>query len=130
VSTTLRAWDKLRIVIEILALYARARRDLRRGGLAGSLGSMPRPAERDHQRALAQRLGRAVNRTLSALPWDPPCLVRAVVLARMLARRNVGSKVVLGVQLKRDFTAHAWVEHRGLPLLPAGDYGRGRLAEF
>jgi hypothetical protein len=120
------------LAAEIVVEYLRARRDLRRNGLQGALAAVPRPAERDdareHEHCL--RMGRAVDRTLSLLPSDPRCLIRAVVLARMLARREIGSRLILGVQSAPEFTAHAWVEHRGRPLLPAGDYERGRLAEL
>jgi len=117
---------------EILVEYLLASWTLRRRGLRAALAGVPRPSERDDplEHEISMRMGRAVDRTLSRLPSDPRCLIRAVVLARVLARHGIGSRVVLGVQSAPEFTAHAWVEHRGLPLLPAGDYQRGRLAEF
>jgi Transglutaminase-like superfamily len=123
---------KLRLAAEIVVEYVRAGRDLRRDGLRAALAAVPRPSERDDplEHETSVRMGRAVDRTLSCLPSDPRCLIRAIVLARVLARHGIGSRLVLGVQSVPDFTAHAWVEHRGLPLLPAGDYQRGRLAEF
>ena len=131
-SRPLGATGRLLVVAEILVEYARVRRDLRRHGLQACLAAVPRPAERDDpaDREVGVRMGRAVHRTLSALPSDPRCLTRSLVLARVLARRGVGSRLVLGVQVAPDFTAHAWVELRGQPLLPAGDYERGRLAEL
>ena len=123
---------KLRLVREIVVEYVRATWTLRRRGLGAALAEVPRPSERDDplEHEISMRMGRAVDRTLSSLPSDPRCLIRAVVLARVLARHGIGSRLVLGVQAAPEFTAHAWVEHRGLPLLPAGDYQRGRLAEF
>ena len=123
---------KLRLAGQIVVEYVRARRDLRRHGLHGALDAVPRPSERDDplEHETSVRLGRAVDRTLSCLPSDPRCLIRAIVLARVLARRGIGSRVVVGVHSAPEFTAHAWVEHRGSPVLPALDYERGRLAEF
>jgi transglutaminase superfamily protein len=123
---------KLRLAGEILFEYLRAGWTLRRHGLEAALAAVPRPSEADDPRehATSLRMGRAVDRTLSALPSDPRCLIRAVVLARVLARRGIGSRLVVGVRAAPEFTAHAWVEHLGAPLLPAGDYLRGRLAEF
>jgi len=31
---------------------------------------------------------------------------------------------VIGVMKESDFKAHAWVEHDGMPILPAGPYTR------
>jgi Transglutaminase-like superfamily len=123
---------KLLLAAEIVVEYLRARRDLRKRGLQGALAVVQRPVERDDPREheLCLLMGRAVDRTLSVLPSDPRCLIRAVVLARVLARRGIGSRLILGVQSSPEFSAHAWVEHGGHPLLPAGDYERGRLAEL
>lgn len=123
---------RLLLAAEIVVEYLRARRDMRTGGLQGALAAVQRPAERDDPREhqTCVRLGRAVDRTLSVLPSDPRCLIRAIVLARVLARRGIGSRLILGVRSTPEFSAHAWVEHRGLPLLPAGEYERGRLAEL
>lgn len=124
--------DKALVVLEILAEYARVWWGLRRKGLRDTLAAVARPAERDdaRERMIGMRMGRAVNRTLDPLPSDSRCLIRAVVLARVLARRGVGTRVVLGVKAAPEFSAHAWVEHRGVPLLPAGDYARGKLTEL
>ena len=71
------------------------------------------------------RLGNAVQRTLRALPVDSRCLVTALVLTRMLARRGIDNTFVLGVRSQPRFGAHAWVERRGVPLLPTTpDYHR------
>ena len=123
---------KLRLAAEIVLEYVRASWTLRRHGLEAALAAMPRPSEGDdpRQHEISLRMGRAVDRTLSSLPSDPRCLIRAVVLARVLARRGIGSRLVVGVRTVPEFSAHAWVEHRGMPLLPTGDYQRGRLAEF
>jgi hypothetical protein len=48
---------------------------------------------------------------------DSRCLVRALVLTRMLARRGIESSFVLGVAAQPAFAAHAWLERAGVPLL-------------
>jgi hypothetical protein len=131
-SRRLSVLDKAAVTTEIVVEYLRVRRDLHDSGVEGALAAVPRPAEGNDpaDRAVGIRMGRAVDRTLGALPSDSRCLIRALVLARVLARRGVGSRVILGVHAAPDFTAHAWVEHGGLPLLSPGDYERGRLAEL
>lgn len=68
----------------------------------------------------AQRLGRAVQRILGLLPFDSRCLIRSLVLVRLLSLRGVDASLVIGVAAKPQFAAHAWVELEGVPLLPSG----------
>src|SRR3954452_8617051 len=90
------AWDGSRrlgmagravVGLEIVVEYGRVRRDLRRMGVSDAMAAVTRPAEADdaRERTIAFRIGRAVDLTLSALPSDPRCLIRAVVLSRVLA---------------------------------------------
>jgi hypothetical protein len=72
----------------------------------------------------ARRLGRAVQRTLRLLPTDSRCLIRSLVLTRLLARRSIPNTLVIGVRKTGEFEAHAWIEHGGQPILPAGEYTR------
>ncbi len=76
------------------------------------------------------RLGRAVIRSLRLLPTDSRCLVRSLVLTGLLARRGVGSSLIIGVRPDPEFVAHAWVEYAGEPLLPPGETSLGRLTEM
>ncbi|HEV3321193.1 MAG TPA: lasso peptide biosynthesis B2 protein [Solirubrobacteraceae bacterium] len=78
----------------------------------------------------AHRLGRAVGRTLRLLPGDTRCLARSLVLTRLLARRGIPAKLVIGARADPDFLAHAWVECAGHAVLPAGDGSYGRLVEL
>jgi hypothetical protein len=85
--------------------------------------SHPRgPGFQEHKMAL--RLGRAVVKTLRLLPTDSRCLIRSLVLSRILTRRAIPHTLVIGVRNDPDFMAHAWVEHEGYPVLPAGNYTR------
>jgi hypothetical protein len=67
-------------------------------------------------------LGEAVDWRLRGAPWPwtRTCLRRALVLQRLLAAR--GHAVSLNVGVRRQhgaLEAHAWIEHRGVPLLEA-----------
>ena len=80
------------------------------------------PDFQEHKMAL--RLGRAVVKTLRLLPTDSRCLIRSLVLSRILTRRSIPHTLVIGVRKEPEFIAHAWVEHEGFPVLPAGEYTR------
>ena len=129
--------EKATLAFEIVAAYVQARRLLRRsdlpdvlralrGGGAGASNTTPD----GNQLLLGIRLGRIVGKTLGALPADSRCLVRSLVLTSLLARRGIGSSLVIGVRSEPSFEAHAWVECGRAPLLPTGDDRYGRLAEF
>lgn len=79
---------------------------------------------------VARRLGHAVIRTISPLPSDSRCLSRSLVLARLLARRGLEGRVVLGVSGADCFEAHAWVELEGVPVLAPGGTRFERLVEL
>ena len=112
---------KLVLAAEVLAAYVSARRSLRRSGLRETLaqlrGIQPTRQVVDPV-ADGRRLGRAVGRTLGALPADGRCLSQSLVLTRLLARRGVETQLVIAVRPGERLAAHAWVEHDGVPLLP------------
>lgn len=121
---------KARLVAEVLRDYVAARQLVRARPLpetmaamraAGPVGATPVTG------AEARRLGRVVVRVVGRLP-DAKCLVRSLVLVRMLARRGTPAQLVLGVKPGTAFAAHAWVEVDGEPVLPPGDFER--LASF
>jgi hypothetical protein len=127
---------KARLVLEILATYARARRAIRGQGLREALESLRRPgtraanADRATTYVEALRLGSALTRTLRPLPLDDRCLIRSLVLTALLARRGVSSRLVIGVRPGEEFGAHAWVELDGRALLHPGDSSFERLVEL
>jgi Transglutaminase-like superfamily len=132
----LGARDRLGLAGEIALAYVQARRRLRREPIAMAVlklraGSRrttdptPMPAiER------AARLGRAVVRMLSLLPGDTRCLVRSLVLTRLLARRGIPARLVIGARTTPAFLAHAWVECDGVAVLDPGDGSFARLVEL
>jgi hypothetical protein len=131
----LRPAERVRLAAEILAAYRRARRELRRAPIESAVtalraGPAPMLAPAEGALAEAHRLGRAVGRTLRLLPGDTRCLARSLVLTRLLARRGIPAKLVIGARADPDFLAHAWVECAGHAVLPAGDGSYGRLVEL
>lgn len=118
----LRPSAKAALVAEILAAYARVRWELRRAGLERTLAALrkqPQRPAREDAVALGRRLAPVVARTLSVLPAESRCLMRSLVLTRLLARRGVPTQLVISVRPGARFAAHAWIEHDGIALLPA-----------
>ena len=120
--------SKARLASEILGSYVRVRRALRRDSLPAVVSELRIPAENDSAEVDGRRLARAVVRTLEPLPLDSRCLMRSLVLLRVLASRGVIGELVIAVRPEEQdrLNAHAWVEVAGQPLLaPAGaDHGR------
>ena len=129
------AFERVRLAGEILTAYVQARRALRRAPIESAIASLralapattPASARTLHD---ARRLGRAVTRLLAYVPGDTRCLARSLVLTRLLARRGVAAKLVIGARTEPEFLAHAWVEHEGEPVLDPGDGSFARLTEL
>ena len=129
----LPAASKLRLSVEVIVAYARARRALRRHDLPAAAAAMRRAPDRHHHACddaygTGLRLGRVVLRVLGLLPRDPRCLMTSLVLTALLARRGIPATLVVGVR-PDPFAAHAWVEHRGRPLLAPATAPFERLVE-
>ena len=94
---------------------------------------MTRPEERDdpHDRVVAVRMGASrgshAGDVAVGLPLSHP---GRRARAGAGAPAGIGSRVVLGAKATPEFSAHAWVEHRGVPLLPHRGYAAGRLTEL
>lgn len=131
----LTAGQQIALGAEILTSYCAARWALRRYDLRGAVAKLrrcratPAPAWAD-DRAAASRLGHIVSRTLPLLPTESRCLLRSLVLVRLLARRGVPCSLVLGVTTSPKVQAHAWVEYAGRPVLPAYETVFTRLTEL
>jgi Transglutaminase-like superfamily len=78
----------------------------------------------------AIRIGRAVERVATVLPWHPVCLPRAVAAATMLRRRRIECRAHLGVTSDRPPEAHAWVTVGGVVVQGAPLDGVTELASF
>jgi hypothetical protein len=125
--------SKARLAGEVLAAYGRVRWLLARNDLPTTLdalrgpnGSSPAdPGDEVLAWEIGQKLGWITARTLDPVPGDSRCLMRSLVLTRLMARRGIPTTLIIGAQTQQGFQAHAWVERRGLPLLsPGEDYGR------
>lgn len=82
--------------------------------------AQPRDAEKH---LTAVRVGNMVERVLTKLPTDRRCLIKSLVVVRVLSHRGIESRVVIGVQTGEEgFRAHAWVEYEEHPVLPPLDY--------
>jgi transglutaminase superfamily protein len=125
--------EKALLAVEILGAYRDVRRRLRQQELPAALAGLRAAAREPHSSAAPDdlALGRAVRRTLALVPGDSRCLVQSLVLTRLLARRGVTTRVVIGVTGSGEaFGAHAWVEHDGRPLLPVRGSAGARLVEL
>lgn len=119
----LTRYERARTSVEILTTYILVRWWLLRLDFpaaveaARSVPAAPMARPEDAT-SVAVRLGNAVQSTLQLLPLDARCLIRSLVLTRMLARRGIVSTLILGVRAKPEFAAHAWVEREDVALLP------------
>ena len=48
--------------------------------------------------------------------WKGNCLSRSIALHCLLQKNGISSALCIGVRNKPRFKAHAWVEHKGIPL--------------
>jgi hypothetical protein len=117
------------LVLEILTTYVAMWRVMKLSDVvqmaARAREVVPRRSVGNPQEHLvARRLGKVVGKTLGVLPTDSRCLIRSLVLIRVLANRSIPSTLVIGVRKRPEFEAHAWVEHDGASILPAGEFTR------
>lgn len=129
--------ERARLVLEILASYREARRAVRAMSIEPAVQTLRGCSKADPDRGSesellyeAWRLGRAVHLTLRFMPGDTRCLTKSLVLTQLLGRRGIQAKLVIGARTRPSFSAHAWVEQAGQPVLPAGDSSFGRLVEL
>ena len=127
---------KLALIAEVLAAYVRVRWSLWRKGLPDTLAATRAeladvdPPEGHTRRLAGYRVATVTVRVLGMLPTDARCLIRSLVLTDLLAKRGIGSSLVIGVTPAPNFAAHAWVELDGVPLLPALESTYSRLVEL
>ncbi len=121
---------RLRLVVEILGAYPRLWRLVRSNDLVAMVAQarLARPGRArvrpEESERVALRLGACVERVLAPLPTDSRCLITSLVVLRMLARRSIEARVVIGARTDSGFAAHAWVEHGARPILPVGQFTR------
>jgi hypothetical protein len=131
-SRALAPRARLALAWEIVRIYFGVRLQLRRRPLPDVLERLraaTAQAAPTHPAAPA-RLARATETVLGRLPADSRCLVRSLVLVRLLARRSMATTLVIGVRPGERFAAHAWVELDGQALLADGQPEYERLTEL
>jgi hypothetical protein len=120
----------VRLGAEIAWTTLRVRRLVHRNDLPTALercrAAVPQPTPVPSRDDVV-RISRAVRRTMGVLPGDSRGLVASLVLIAVLARRGVDASLVVG-RPRNGFGAHAWVEVRGLPALPAAKDKFAQLA--
>ena len=126
---------KVRVALEIGVTFVVVRWRMRRQVDVEKLTHLIRPgpletvAGPDTVRR-ARRLGNLVVKMMQVLPGDTRCLARSLVLIRLLVRRGIGARLVIGVHPGPTFGAHAWVELGGEPLMVPIEPGGKRLLEI
>ena len=125
---------KVRVALEIAVTFVVVRWRMRRQGDVEKLTGVLRPGppetivDPDTVRR-AKRLGNLVVKMMRILPGDTRCLARSLVLIRLLVRRGIAARLVIGVHPGPMFGAHAWVELGGEPLMVPIERGGQRLLE-
>jgi hypothetical protein len=119
------------ITLTIASLRLRWRAQSETTALLGSAQPAgPPAASRADASREAIRIGRAVERVATVLPWHPVCLPRAVAVTSMLRRRRIDCRAHLGVRGERPPEAHAWVTVGGVVVQGAPLDGVTELASF
>jgi hypothetical protein len=135
VSFVGRLRRRLSVVREVVTTRVQVDRALRKQDFAEAVAAvrgpvLVSPGVTQAQLDEAVRLGRAVVRVMRWWPGDRRCLAKTLVVTGMLARRNVGCRVVIGVRVSPGFGAHAWPELGGRALLPPIEEVGKRLVEI
>jgi Transglutaminase-like superfamily len=76
----------------------------------------------------AEEIAYLVNRVANHAPFHNNCLVRSLALRRILQSSHIVSELHIGVRKSgensQQLEAHAWVEHKGIPLSDSSDIER------
>lgn len=119
------------ITLTVASVRLRWRPQSETSGLLGD-ARPPSPASAPAAGASSEaiRIGRAVERMATVLPWHPVCLPRAVAATSMLRRRRIECRAHLGVRGEKPPEAHAWVTVGGVVVQGAPIDGVTELASF
>jgi hypothetical protein len=121
---------KLSLLWRIWTTAARVRLALWRGPLPEVVSALGEFSNADPLPVAL--LSRAIFRGLRVGPWQPRCLIRSLVLYRLL--RGQGDRAVLVIGLHegaRTADAHAWVELAGRDVgPPPGGAGYRELSRY
>jgi hypothetical protein len=121
---------KIALLCLVWATAAHVRVGLWRQPLPELVAALGTPTRRKHRPVAL--LSRAVSRGLRIGPWHPRCLIRSLVLYRLLRAQGDPAELILA--LPRHATshdAHAWVELGGRDVGPLpGGQGYEELTRY
>jgi hypothetical protein len=123
--------DKVKLALRVWRTYVRVRRRLRSTDLPTAVSRLG-AAHPTVRRYPPGNLSRAVDRALAPIPGDPTCLVRSLVLFRLLREQGDAAEVVIGLPEKpTSQAAHAWVELAGRDVgPPPGRAGHSQMVRY
>ncbi|MEP7069982.1 MAG: lasso peptide biosynthesis B2 protein [Usitatibacter sp.] len=94
------------------------------------LGRAETPAGEAAQADVVRRMARVFAAAARCVPGGARCLPKALTLQWLLRGRRIATQLRIGVRKEGDrLQAHAWIEHRGEPLLEDRDVHE-RFAAF
>ena len=113
-----RPGDVLRAVIEL----GLARLRLNKHQPMLELAARQDPPLDGRKTALVDRVAYVIPRVAARLPWRADCLVQALAAERWLNRKQIATRLTLGVPRDKrpDFEAHAWLS-AGDRIVTGGD---------
>lgn len=78
--------------------------------------------EPEHTPAIARAIKVAISRANKIAFWNNKCLVSSLAARIMLTRRNITSKIYLGIKIigQKEMTAHAWLMVGNYSITPKG----------
>lgn len=123
---------KLRLALKVWHTYLRVRIGLRHSDLPTAVAQLGTTGRASTRRYPPARLSGAVDRALAPLPADPTCLVRSLVLFRLLREQGDAAEVVIGLpEHPTSKDAHAWVELNGHDVgPPPGRSGHRQMVRY
>jgi len=127
--------EKAALLVRIWVLALRIRIALSRRPLPEVVAALDSPAAAPRLPAArwlpAARLARAVNRGLRVGRWRPRCLLRSLVLYRLLRAQGNTPELIIGLPRVATTDAHSWIELDGVDVGPwPGRFGHEELARY
>jgi len=125
-----RKLSHYRLIGECLGEMLRVRQTLLRRPFDETAKRLNQPLRTTPHASEQERLVRLVRGALAAIrrriPWEPTCLVRAVAVHQVLARRGISSDLILSVTPAsgKKIDAHAWLEAGGMVITGGGEKAR------
>ena len=126
------ALGRAALAARVYLSYLRVARGRRRRGLPELVAELARPPRRPAPARPAQSLSWAVHRCLHMGGRGPTCLVRSLVLLRLLRAQGQDAELVIGLPAEASGPeAHAWVElDRCCVGPPPGQNGHAEMARY